>query len=214
MARCMYPEAHCLSVDSQSASIALITWWPLLSSTSFILSVQQSFDAARGARTSSNGNSSCSKSHRQCPPLQCRDPPLPTSSVSPFRYPLCVYQTHRWGGSLVLLLPLLQLHTLHYTVQRAAELASEEAERKKREAAFLEAGKQSYERGQYENSVAFLEKAVEKSGKASVLGGEAMMWLALAYQVGRFFVCMGRVGGDEERGLPGKGWERGAWVVA
>jgi len=36
--------------------------------------------------------------------------------------------------------------------------------------------------------VGFLEKAVEQSGKASMLGGEAMMWLALAYQVG---VCGG-----------------------
>jgi NADH:ubiquinone oxidoreductase subunit F (NADH-binding) len=43
---------------------------------------------------------------------------------------------------------------------------------------------QAYERGQYGESVKFLEKAVEQTGKASVLGGEAMMWLALAYQVG------------------------------
>lgn len=46
------------------------------------------------------------------------------------------------------------------------------------------AGKKAYERGQYENSVSFLEQAVEKAGKATILGGEAMMWLALAYQVG------------------------------
>jgi NADH:ubiquinone oxidoreductase subunit F (NADH-binding) len=44
-------------------------------------------------------------------------------------------------------------------------------------------GKKAYERGQYENSVSFLEQAVEKAGKATILGGEAMMWLALAYQV-------------------------------
>jgi hypothetical protein len=43
---------------------------------------------------------------------------------------------------------------------------------------------QAYERGQYGDSVSFLEKAVEQTGKASVIGGEAMMWLALAYQVG------------------------------
>ncbi|WIA29826.1 hypothetical protein OEZ86_012297 [Tetradesmus obliquus] len=67
-------------------------------------------------------------------------------------------------------------------VQRAAELSAEEAERKKREAAYMEAGKMAYERGQYSDSVTFLERAVEQSGKASVLGGEAMMWLALAYQ--------------------------------
>lgn len=42
---------------------------------------------------------------------------------------------------------------------------------------------QAYERGQYQDSVQFLEKAVEQTGKASIMGGEAMMWLALAYQV-------------------------------
>ncbi|KAF8073247.1 hypothetical protein HT031_000908 [Scenedesmus sp. PABB004] len=76
-------------------------------------------------------------------------------------------------------------------VQRAAELAAEEAERKQREAAYLEAGKKAYERGQYGESLEFLEQAVEMSGKASVLGGEAMMWLALAYQAcGRESDCI------------------------
>jgi hypothetical protein len=45
------------------------------------------------------------------------------------------------------------------------------------------AGKLAYERGQYESSVGFLEQAVEKAGKTSIAGGEAQMWLALAYQV-------------------------------
>lgn len=44
---------------------------------------------------------------------------------------------------------------------------------------------QAYERGEYASSVEFLERAVEQAGRGSVLGGEAMMWLALGYQVGR-----------------------------
>eukprot|EP00775_Hariotina_reticulata_P010561 gene10561-10721_t len=67
-------------------------------------------------------------------------------------------------------------------LQRSAELAAEEAERRKKEAAYLEGGKKAYERGQYDDSVTLLEKAVEQAGKGSMLGGEAMMWLALAYQ--------------------------------
>eukprot|EP00878_Enallax_costatus_P017611 GHUV01018504.1.p1 GENE.GHUV01018504.1~~GHUV01018504.1.p1 ORF type:complete len:182 (+),score=36.35 GHUV01018504.1:205-750(+) len=68
-------------------------------------------------------------------------------------------------------------------LERASEIQAEEAERRQREAAYFEAGKKAYERGQYENSVSFLEKAVEQCGRTSVSGGEAMMWLALAYQV-------------------------------
>lgn len=75
--------------------------------------------------------------------------------------------------------------------RRAGELAAEEAERREREAAFLEAGKKAYERGQYESAVSFLEKAVEQAGRGSVLGGEAMMWLALGYQAcGREQECI------------------------
>lgn len=68
-------------------------------------------------------------------------------------------------------------------LQRAAEIQAEETERRKREAAYFEAGKKAYERGQYENSVSYLEKAVEQCGRTTILGGQALMWLALAYQV-------------------------------
>jgi hypothetical protein len=90
-------------------------------------------------------------------------------------------------------------------VQRAAELSDEEAKKRAREAAYLEAGKQAYERGQYQDSVSFLQTAVEKAGKTSMLGGEALMWLALAYQVG---IGVGRRGGVQQQGGGGCGiWE-------
>jgi len=49
---------------------------------------------------------------------------------------------------------------------------------------------QAYERGQYDDSVTLLEKAVEQAGKGSMLGGEAMMWLALGYQVNRVLLTL------------------------
>jgi TPR repeat protein len=65
------------------------------------------------------------------------------------------------------------------------EIRIEEAERRKREARYFEAGKKAYEYGQYQTSVEYLEKAVEQAGRETGLGGEALMWLALGYQVTR-----------------------------
>lgn len=73
------------------------------------------------------------------------------------------------------------------------------------------AGKKAYERGQYENSVSFLEQAVEKAGKATILGGEAMMWLALAYQVGSSRPGEGGRGGCVAAG--GRRWHCCVWVL-
>ncbi|KAI8467958.1 MAG: hypothetical protein J3K34DRAFT_428856 [Monoraphidium minutum] len=76
-------------------------------------------------------------------------------------------------------------------VQRGEELRLEEEARRKREAVFFEAGKAAYERGEYPESVASFEKAVEQSGRQTAAGGDALMWLALAYQaVGREQDCI------------------------
>jgi hypothetical protein len=64
------------------------------------------------------------------------------------------------------------------------ELKQEDAERRKREAKYLELGKKAYEFGEYPTSVEYLERAVEDCGRETSYGGEALMWLALAYQVG------------------------------
>lgn len=45
-----------------------------------------------------------------------------------------------------------------------------------------QAGKQAFERGQYRESVAFLEKAVSLAGPNTRLGGEMQTWLVTAYQ--------------------------------
>jgi hypothetical protein len=66
--------------------------------------------------------------------------------------------------------------------QRIEELKAEEKARRAREAVWFEAGKAAYERGEYPDSVAAFERAVEENGRSSVIGGEALMWLALAYQ--------------------------------
>ena len=68
-------------------------------------------------------------------------------------------------------------------VQRMEEIKVEEAERRKREAKYMELGKKAYEYGRYPESVQFLEKAVEQAGRETSIGGEALMWLALGYQV-------------------------------
>lgn len=44
------------------------------------------------------------------------------------------------------------------------------------------AGKDAFERGQYRQSVAALEKAVSLIGRGTPLGGEMQMWLVTAYQ--------------------------------
>jgi hypothetical protein len=68
--------------------------------------------------------------------------------------------------------------------QRIQELRVEEAARRAREAKYFEAGKAAYERGEYPDAVACFERAVEDNGRQSAIGGDALMWLALAYQVG------------------------------
>lgn len=67
--------------------------------------------------------------------------------------------------------------------QRAEQLKREEAARRAREAKWFEAGKLAYEMGQYPESVAAFERSVEENGRESVVGGDSLMWLALAYQV-------------------------------
>ena len=42
----------------------------------------------------------------------------------------------------------------------------------------------SYERGEYPESVAALEQAVQDVGADTNMGGDAQLWLGLAYQVG------------------------------
>jgi len=77
------------------------------------------------------------------------------------------------------------------TQQRGKELKKEEAARRAREARWFEAGKVYYERGEYPESVAAFERAVEENGRESSIGGETLMWLALAYQaVGREEECI------------------------
>ena len=45
-----------------------------------------------------------------------------------------------------------------------------------------QAGKEAFERGQYRQSVQYLEAAQELMARSSRLGGEAQMWLVTAYQ--------------------------------
>ncbi|GFR43786.1 hypothetical protein Agub_g4903 [Astrephomene gubernaculifera] len=66
--------------------------------------------------------------------------------------------------------------------QRASELAAEEAALKARLARHLEQGKRAYECGEYPAAVQLLEEAVRDTGGDSALGGEAQLWLGLAYQ--------------------------------
>ena len=47
---------------------------------------------------------------------------------------------------------------------------------------YYEAGKLALERGNYRLSIKNLEKAIELIGVASLLGGEAQIWLVTAYQ--------------------------------
>ncbi|PNW75474.1 hypothetical protein CHLRE_12g528050v5 [Chlamydomonas reinhardtii] len=65
---------------------------------------------------------------------------------------------------------------------RAAELKKEEEELKAKLARNLELGKKAYEYGEYAASVRLLELAVQDTGPDTVLGGEAQLWLGLAYQ--------------------------------
>jgi tetratricopeptide (TPR) repeat protein len=44
------------------------------------------------------------------------------------------------------------------------------------------AGQAAFERGEYRQSVEYLEKAVNLAGRYSALGGEAQIWLVTAYQ--------------------------------
>jgi hypothetical protein len=45
------------------------------------------------------------------------------------------------------------------------------------------AGKRAYEKGLYQDSVRYFEKALNEEGWMSRLGGDIQLWLALAYQV-------------------------------
>ncbi|GIL70912.1 hypothetical protein Vretimale_3875 [Volvox reticuliferus] len=66
--------------------------------------------------------------------------------------------------------------------KRASELKAEEEALKERLARNLELGKRAYECGEYPASVRLLEQAVKDVGADTVLGGEAQLWLGLAYQ--------------------------------
>ena len=75
--------------------------------------------------------------------------------------------------------------------RRVEELKREEAERRAREARWLEAGKEAYERGEYADAVKAFERSVEENGRDGTVGGDSLMWLALAYQaVGREADCV------------------------
>lgn len=67
--------------------------------------------------------------------------------------------------------------------KRAAELREEEANRPGN--AEFEVGKALYGRGEYRRAEEVLLQAVELAGSYSKLGGEAQLWLALAYQANR-----------------------------
>ncbi len=69
------------------------------------------------------------------------------------------------------------------TTQRADELQKEDEARRAKLAPTLDLGKEAYACGEYAAAVKLLEKAVEEVGPDSQLGGEAQLWLALAYQV-------------------------------
>ncbi|GIL46714.1 hypothetical protein Vafri_3632 [Volvox africanus] len=66
--------------------------------------------------------------------------------------------------------------------KRASELKAEEEALKERLARNLELGKRAYACGEYPASVRLLEQAVTDVGADTVLGGEAQLWLGLAYQ--------------------------------
>jgi hypothetical protein len=75
--------------------------------------------------------------------------------------------------------------------QRSDELKKEEAARRARDARWFEAGKDYYARGEYPDSVKAFERSVEENGREGVVGGDSLMWLALAYQaVGREQDCI------------------------
>lgn len=64
-------------------------------------------------------------------------------------------------------------------------------ERKAAENVHFKYGKYAYGKGEYDTAVEALEKAVEECGSLSMGGGEASLWLALAYQaVGREEDCV------------------------
>ena len=63
-------------------------------------------------------------------------------------------------------------------LSRAEELEKEKEEKSR----LFSAGKQYYERGQYNNSREALEMALVREGALSPLGGDIQLWLALAYQ--------------------------------
>ena len=74
---------------------------------------------------------------------------------------------------------------------RGEEIKAEEAARREREARNLQAGKRAYSSGEYPAAVKLFEAAADDTGRLSPLGGEALMWLALAYQaVGREQECV------------------------
>lgn len=71
--------------------------------------------------------------------------------------------------------------------------AEKEAERAAREERSQEfnAGKAAYTKGRYKESVVLFERALNREGWMSALGGDIQMWLALAYQaVGRDRECI------------------------
>lgn len=89
--------------------------------------------------------------------------------------------------------------------QRASEIKREEAEAKERLSRNLNLGKRAYEVGEYMASVKLLEQAVQDVGPDTTLGGDAQLWLALAYQVRRRRATAARARA-QGRGR-GKGWK-------
>jgi hypothetical protein len=64
------------------------------------------------------------------------------------------------------------------------ELKAEDEQVRLKLSRSLVLGKEAYSCGEYPAAVELLEQAVDELGTTSQLGGEAQLWLALAYQVG------------------------------
>jgi len=65
---------------------------------------------------------------------------------------------------------------------RVIQLGKEDEEARRKLSENFALGKEAYSCGEYGASVVLLERAVEELGEQTVLGGEAQLWLALAYQ--------------------------------
>ncbi len=67
----------------------------------------------------------------------------------------------------------------HLFAQRVEDLRRERDQASE----YFKAGKRAYESGEYFLAIKVLEQAVKELGRTTVIGGEAQLWLALAYAV-------------------------------